>query len=115
MGFIGSCRSSPEALDELGVCPERSASHFAESPVTVGVEPRLIIDGPERRRQRPKSPEKQVLHYSGKKKTHTDKNVVIVTLPRKRVAFLGHTCVGTTHDKKIADTEGIVYPPEAIL
>jgi len=104
-----------EALDELGVCPERSAGHFARSPATAGVEPRLIIDGTERRRQRPKGPEKQALHYSGKKKTHTDKNVVIVTLPRERVDFLSRTCVGKMHDKKIADTEGIVYPPEAIL
>ena len=76
---------------------------------------RLIIDGTERRRQRPKSPGKQALHYSGKKKAHTDKNVVIATLPRKRIDFLSHTCVGKTHDKKIADTEGIAYPPEAIL
>jgi hypothetical protein len=79
------------------------------------VEPRLIIDGTERRRQRPKSPEKQALHYSGKKKAHTDKNVVIVTLPQERVGFLSQTCVGKTHDKKIADTERIVYPSEAIL
>jgi Helix-turn-helix of DDE superfamily endonuclease/DDE superfamily endonuclease len=104
-----------EALDELGVRPERSAGHFARSPATAGGEPRLIIDGTERRRQRPKGPEKQARHYSGKKKTHTDKNVVIVTLPRKRVAFLSPTCAGKTHDKKIADTERIVYPPEAIL
>ena len=74
-----------EALDDLGVCPERYAGHFAQSRDPSEAEPRLIIDGTERRRQRPKSPEKQALHYSGKKKTHTDKNVVIVTLPRKRV------------------------------
>jgi hypothetical protein len=104
-----------EALDDLGVCPERYASHFAQSRDPSEAEPRLIIDGTERRRQRPKSPEKQALHYSGKKKTHTDKNVVIVTLPRKRIDFLSHTCAGKTHDKKIADTEGIAYPPGAIL
>lgn len=102
-----------EALDQLGVCPERNASHFAQSPAAAG--PRLIIDGTERRRQRPKSPEKQALHYSGKKKTHTDKNVVVVTLPRKRIDYLSPTYVGKTHDKKIADAEGIVYPPDAIL
>jgi hypothetical protein len=38
-----------------------------------------------------------------------------VTSPRKRIDFLSRTCVGKTHDKKIADTEGITYPPEAIL
>src|SRR4051794_26653331 len=67
------------ALDELGFCPERSAGHFPQSPAAAGGDQRLLIDGTERRRQRPKSPEKQALHYSGKKKTHTDKNVVIVT------------------------------------
>ena len=104
-----------EALDEVGVCPERNAAHFARSQAASGAEPRLIIDGTERRRQRPKNPEKQALHYSGKKKAHTDKNVVIVTLPRRRIDFLSQTFVGKTHDKKIADTEGITYPPEAIL
>jgi hypothetical protein len=104
-----------EALDDLGVCPERHASHFAQSQAPSEVEPRLIIDGTERRRQRPKSPEKQALHYSGKKKTHTDKNVVIVTLPRERIGFLSPTYAGKTHDKKIADTEGIAYPPGTIL
>ena len=104
-----------QALKDLGDCPERNASHFAQSQAAAEAEPLLIIDGTERRRQRPKNPEKQALHYSGKKKTHTDKNVVIVTLPSKRIDFLSHTCVGKTHDKKIADTEGIAYPPEAIL
>jgi hypothetical protein len=103
------------ALDDLGACPERDAAHFAEGHAASGAEPRLIIDGTERRRQRPKDPGKQALHYSGKKKAHTDKNVVIVTLPRNRVDFLSHTCMGKTHDKKIADTEGITYPPEATL
>jgi Helix-turn-helix of DDE superfamily endonuclease/DDE superfamily endonuclease len=104
-----------EALDDLGVCPERHAGHFARSRPPAEAEPRLIIDGTERRRQRPKDPEKQALHYSGKKKTHTDKNVVIVTLPRKRLDFLSHTNAGKIHDKRIADTEEITYPPEAIL
>jgi len=103
------------ALEDLGVCPERNAAHFARSQAASAAEPRLIIDGTERRRQRPKDPEKQALHYSGKKKAHTDKNVVIATLPRKRIDFLSQTCVGKVHDKKIADTEGITYPPEAIL
>jgi hypothetical protein len=102
------------ARDDLGVCPERKASHLARSQAASGAEPRLIIDGTERRRPRPKTPEQQALHSSGKKKAHTDKNVVIATLPRRRLDFLSQTCAGKTHDKKIADTEGITYPPEAI-
>ena len=38
-----------EALDDLGVCPERNASHFAQSQASSEAEPRLIIDGTERR------------------------------------------------------------------
>ena len=41
--------------------------------------PDLIVDGVERRRLRPKDPAKmQTIHYSGKKKHHVDKNVVVV-------------------------------------
>ena len=56
-----------EALDEVGVLPERNSSPFAQCQPPSGEEPRLIIDGTERRRQRPKNLEKQAAHYSGKK------------------------------------------------
>ena len=75
----------------------------------------VIIDGTERRRQRPKNPEKQAAHYSGKKKAHTDKNVVVADLRSKRIDFLSSTYAGKTHDKKVADQEGICYPPETVL
>jgi hypothetical protein len=104
-----------EALDSLGVLPERDPDDFARSQTAAGTEPRLIIDGTERRRQRPKGPEKQALHYSGKKKAHTDKDVVIVDLRRRDVDFLSRTYVGKVHDKKIADSEGVSYPPGAEL
>jgi hypothetical protein len=103
------------ALDDLGACPEREAAHFARSQAASGAEPRLIIDGTERRRQRPKGPGKQAPHSSGQKRAPTDKDVVIVTPPRKRVDSLSPTCAGKAPDKKVADTEGITYPPEATL
>jgi DDE superfamily endonuclease len=103
------------ALDELGVLPERDPVHFAQSEPQHGERPDLIIDGTERRRQRPKSPAKQGASYSGKKKTHCDKNVVIVQVKSKRVGFLSQTYAGKTHDKKIVDTELIVYPPGTTL
>lgn len=103
------------ALDDLGVRPERNPSHFAQSQPSSGPQPRLIIDGTERRRQRPKNPEKQAAHYSGKKKTHSDKNIVIADVQSKRLGFLSETYVGKTHDKKIADRENIAYPPGTVL
>jgi DDE superfamily endonuclease/Helix-turn-helix of DDE superfamily endonuclease len=103
------------ALEELGVLPERDPAHFARSESRHGERPDLIIDGTERRRQRPKDSKKQTAAYSGKKKTHCDKNVVIVQAKSKRVGFLSQTYAGKTHDKKIVDTEPIAYPPDTIL
>jgi hypothetical protein len=99
------------ALDDLGVLPERDPRQFARHEKHQGEAPEFLIDGTDRRRQRPKNPEKQALHYSGKKKTHTDKNVVIAQTRTKRIGYLSQTYVGKTHDKKIADSESIVYPP----
>ena len=103
------------ALDDLGVLPKRDPRQCARSERRKHEPPELIIAGTERRRQRPKSQEKQALHYSGKKKTHSDKNVVIVNAKTKRVGYLGRTYAGKTHNKKIADGEQIVYPHEACL
>lgn len=66
------------ALDELGLLPERAPKLFAQSEQRQEESPVLIIEGTEQRRQRPKSAKKQAAHYSGKKKTHCDKNVVAV-------------------------------------
>jgi hypothetical protein len=103
------------ALDDLGVLPEREPAHFARAHRASEDGPRLIIDATERRRQRPKSPEKQAAHYSGRKKAHTDKNVVVVSVPGRRVGYLSRTYPGTTHEKKIAEGEAIRYPREAEL
>jgi hypothetical protein len=103
------------ALDDLGVLPERDPTHFAQAPGASGKAPRLIIDATERRRQRPKDSEKQANFYSGRKKKHCDKNVVIVHTRGKRIDYLSPTYPGKTHEKKIADAEGISYPPGATL
>lgn len=108
-----------EALTTLGYMPERDGQKFAQVQRTrqrKHDEPHdYIVDGTERRRQRPKSPEKQTLHYSGKKKVHTDKNIVIANARTKRVGYLSPTRPGTVHDKKLAEHETIVYPRQSIL
>lgn len=103
------------ALAEVGVLPEREPEHCAQSESQHGECPDLIIDGTERRRQRPKAPQRQAAAYSGKKKTQCDKNVGSVQAKSKRIGFLSQTYAGKTHDKKIVDTEPIPYPPETIL
>ena len=104
-----------QALADLKVLPERNPRQFARRERRKPEANELIIDGTERRRQRPKNPEKQALHYSGKKKTHSDKNIVIVTAKTKHVGYLSQTCAGKVHDKKIAENENIAYPRLATL
>src|SRR5215467_2047918 len=103
------------ALDRLGFLPERNPQRFSAHERRQGEPPKLIIDGTERRRQRPKNQEKQRLHYSGKKKAHSDKNVVIVNAHSKRVSYLSGTYAGKTHDKKVAEGEAIRYPRQSTL
>jgi len=102
-------------LDALGAAPERDPQAFARGSAPRGQQARHIIDGTERRRQRPKNPEKQAAHYSGRKKTHSDKNIVVTDADSRRVEFLSRTYVGRTSDKSIADREDIAYPPGTIL
>jgi DDE superfamily endonuclease len=104
-----------QALDRLGLLPERNPRRFSQHERRQGEAPALIIDGTERRRQRPKNPEKQALHYSGKKKAHSDKNIVIVNAHSKRVGYLSATYAGKTHDKKVAEGENICYPRRSTL
>lgn len=105
----------PEALTAMGVMPEREGHNFARSERRQTEPSDYLIDGTERRRQRPQKPAKQALHYSGKKKTPSDKNLVISNTQSKRVGYLSPTYAGKTHDKKLADREHIVYPRQAIL
>jgi len=95
--------------------PERRPSQFAHQAGSKGKAMELIIDGTDRRRQRPQNPAKQVLHYSGKHKAHSDKNVVVVHAKTKQVGYLSQTYAGKTHDKKIADHEALCYPRNTIL
>jgi Helix-turn-helix of DDE superfamily endonuclease/DDE superfamily endonuclease len=103
------------ALDDLGVKPERDGARLARRPVAPPGTRALIIDGTERRRRRPKNAEKQARHYSGKKKTHTDKNVVLTSAADDRVLFLSGTYPGASSEKRIADEARLRYPPGTIL
>jgi hypothetical protein len=104
-----------QTLEALEVMPARRPSQFAHQAGSKGKATELIIDGTDRRRQRPQSPEKQALHYSGKHKTHSDKNVVVVQAKTLRVGYLSQTYAGKIHDKKIADHEALSYPRHTIL
>src|SRR5947209_12372352 len=71
--------------------------------------PPFCHDGTERRIQRPKDAAQQKSHYSGKKKCHTVKNVVLVNR-QLTIEFLSPTYPGRVHDKRIADTTAYPFP-----
>lgn len=104
-----------QALKTIGVQPERQPQHFARRVRQRGEPLDFIIDGTERRRQRPKNKANRDESYSVHKKTHTDKNLVISNLKTKRIGFLRQTYAGKVHDKTMADTEPIAYPRRARL
>lgn len=102
-------------LRSMGHAPERDATQVANSPLLTGSDPTLAIDGTERRRQRPRDPQQQRELYSGKKKAHTDKNILLVHEESRQVIYLAPTVVGKTHDKRAADDAAITYPANATL
>ena len=77
--------------------------------------PDLLLDGTERRRQRPQDEAQQRAHYSGKKKAHTDKNLLLVNAQSGKVVYLGPTVAGKTHDKRAADEANLSLPVNATL
>jgi hypothetical protein len=104
-----------EVLAEMGLTPARDPQAVADHPLVNETAPNLLIDGTERRRQRPKDPQQQTAHYSGKKKAHTDKNLLLANEHTHKVVYLSPTVGGQQHDKKLADEQAIAYPTAATL
>ena len=73
----------------------------------------LVIDGVERPMRRPKDKDDQKKNYSGKKKAHRKKNLLLSS--EKRVVYLGPTSPGSVHDKKLADESGLCFPSDALV
>src|SRR5215472_12073090 len=77
--------------------------------------PAGALDGTERRRQRPTDAAQQTAHYSGKKKAHTDKNVLLINEYTSKVIYLSPTVAGKTHDKRAVDEVHLTYPVNSTL
>ena len=103
------------ALREMGHAPEREAQRGETSALALAGAPNLAVDGTERRRQRPRDALKQKAHYSGKKKTHTDKNILLINEHTSKVVYLGPTLPGKTHDKKAVDEASVAYRTNTTL
>ena len=76
--------------------------------------PPFAHDGTERRIVRPQDPVEQTDCYSGKKKDHTVKNVLLVNACLT-ILFLSDTYGGHVHDKRIADATPYPLPANSRL
>ena len=104
------------ALRDDGTRPGARCATCRDKRLGLGRCPDLAVDGTERRRQRPtRRPAKQQDHYSGKKKTHTDKNILLVNAHTSKVVYLGPTLPGKTHDKKAVDEAPVAYRTNTTL
>ncbi|MBK9713852.1 MAG: hypothetical protein IPO81_21515 [Kouleothrix sp.] len=82
--------------------PRRSGGHSATGSCGSTNRAPFFHDGTERPITRPKDPDEQSAWYSGKKKRHTVKNVLLGAATGT-VPFLSDTYEGGRHDKPIAD------------
>jgi DDE superfamily endonuclease len=90
MGLLHQCQRNDGASDLVA----RPIASFAH-------------DGTERRIVRPQDPAEQTQCYSGKKKDHTVKNILLVNA-LLLILFLSDTAGGRIHDKRLA--EATPYP-----
>ena len=100
------------ALKAAGESPARNADSS-----NIGSGGKFFLhDGTERPVVRPKNKEAQLLFYSGKKKQHSLKNILLMN-ELCRIIFLSDTCEGKKHDKKAADEAGYGehFPEGSIL
>lgn len=90
------------------VLPKRQMRNVKEFFEAFPEAKEVFIDGTERPIQRPQESQRQRKTYSGKKKRHTRKNLIISTR-QKHIGFLSKTIPGKEHDFTILKAQA---PPE---
>jgi hypothetical protein len=110
-------RLTPALNQALGCEKQLPARKPADVTQVLAACPGLefIVDGSERPIQRPKDPARQRQYYSGKKKRHTVKNIVITDKRTKKIKALGRTHEGKKHDKAAVAEENYQFPPGSRL
>jgi len=107
-------RLTPVLNQALGFEKQLPARKAADVTQVLRLCPGLefIIDGTERQIQRPKDKARQREYYSGKKKRHTVKNVIIGERRTRKIKALSRTRPGKTSDKRTADEEDYHFPAQ---
>lgn len=91
-----------KALGKKIVLPERKITSVEEFLEKFPEVKDVFVDGTERRIQRPKKAKQNKRTYSGKKKAHTRKNIIVAD-EKKRILVVSPTKPGRRHDKRLSD------------
>ena len=75
----------------------------------------VLLDGVEQPIRRPKDEDEQKNKYSGKKKRHTKKQVIITNPNTQAVIYTTPTCPGKEHDKTIIEAQKLGASEEIII
>lgn len=95
------------SLEALKLLPERRFEAVADLEQLIEKEKKIIVDGVERPCARPQDDDQQRARYSGKKKRHMVKNL-IMTDHHRRIIYLSPTANGSMHDYTLFKQ---VFPP----
>jgi hypothetical protein len=90
-------------LQELGHLPKRTLESVEEFETLLGSEEDICIDGTEIPIQRPENEQINKMAFSGKKKGHRIKNLIVTNL-RKRILYVSGLFYGSVHDYTILKT-----------
>lgn len=102
-----------KALHRHQALPHRRIEEL-EAELADSAQDKLFLDGTDRPRRRPKDPQKQKEYYSGRKKRHTLKNLILSQ--ERTVKFLSPTAPGRRTDKRLSKPlEAVAFPPESIV
>ncbi|MDE5067970.1 MAG: IS5/IS1182 family transposase [Trichodesmium sp. St18_bin3_1_1] len=96
-----------ECFQKKMALPERNLQSIEEFITRFPSTTEMMIDVKERPIEPPKDYQKQKHHYSGKKKYHTCKHLIIKD-SKKRVFVLSSSREGKVHDKRQLDEEKLV-------
>ena len=102
-----------QELSSAQTAAEFAALFKAHSTEGKSIHPPLRHDGTERPIHRSTHPEEPHEYYSGKKKCHTLKNLLVIN-ETCHVCFLSHTCEGKASAKSLAELAGYISPPAAV-
>jgi len=96
-----------QVLGRQLVLPKRQITSLAEFAAAFPGATEVLVDGMERPIQRPKQASTHRKHYSGKKKRHTRKAIVVADSNR-RIGCLTRSKRGARHDKRLADARRVI-------